>query len=71
MPPTKGAHIFGTVFIGCGIAALIFNVTIIITLCRLRRNILLRVFNLLIFNFAIIDLLKSMILNEITYSNIN
>uniref|UniRef100_A0A915Q1F0 G-protein coupled receptors family 1 profile domain-containing protein n=1 Tax=Setaria digitata TaxID=48799 RepID=A0A915Q1F0_9BILA len=36
-----------------------FNATIIATLYRLRRNILSRVFYLLIFNFAIIDLLKS------------
>ncbi|KAM3721738.1 Beta-2 adrenergic receptor [Dirofilaria immitis] len=59
MPPTQGAHIFGTVFIGCGIVAIIFNATVMITLCRLRRNITSHVFYLLIFNFAIIDLLKS------------
>nr|CRZ23596.1 Bm4526 [Brugia malayi] len=59
MPPTQSAHIFGAIFIGCGVAALIFNAAIMITLCHLRRNILSRVFYLLIFNFAIIDLLKS------------
>uniref|UniRef100_A0A0R3S6F0 G_PROTEIN_RECEP_F1_2 domain-containing protein n=1 Tax=Elaeophora elaphi TaxID=1147741 RepID=A0A0R3S6F0_9BILA len=59
MPPIQAAHTFGALFIGCGVAALIFNLTIIVTLCRVRRNILSRTFYLLIFNFAIIDLLKS------------
>uniref|UniRef100_A0A8R1TST8 G_PROTEIN_RECEP_F1_2 domain-containing protein n=1 Tax=Onchocerca volvulus TaxID=6282 RepID=A0A8R1TST8_ONCVO len=59
MPPTQGAHIFGAIFIGCGIAAIIFNITVMITLSHLRRNIMSHIFYLLIFNFAIIDLLKS------------
>lgn len=59
MPPIQGAHIFGVVFIASGIAAMIFNSTILIVLYRLRRSIFSHIFYILIFNFSLIDLLKS------------
>ncbi|VDN05933.1 unnamed protein product [Thelazia callipaeda] len=62
MPPTQGALIFGTIFIISGIFAMVFNATIIMALCRMRRSILSRIFYILILNFALIDLLKSICL---------
>ncbi|VDK28389.1 unnamed protein product [Gongylonema pulchrum] len=59
MPPLQAAHIFGTIFISSGIAAMIFNATILAVLFRLRRSIFSNVFYILIFNFVLIDLLRS------------
>lgn len=57
--PTDAAHAFGMLFIVCGIAAFAFNAAILFVLFYRRRSIFSHVFYIMIFNFALIDLLKS------------
>uniref|UniRef100_A0A9J2Q5D6 G-protein coupled receptors family 1 profile domain-containing protein n=1 Tax=Ascaris lumbricoides TaxID=6252 RepID=A0A9J2Q5D6_ASCLU len=58
--PTDAAHAFGMLFIVCGIAAFAFNAAILFVLFYRRRSIFSHVFYIMIFNFALIDLLKSL-----------
>ncbi|VDK55916.1 unnamed protein product [Anisakis simplex] len=57
--PVDAAYAFGLLFILCGIAAFLFNFTILYVFFRRRRSFFSHVFYIMIFNFALIDLLKS------------
>ncbi|KHN79516.1 hypothetical protein Tcan_13679 [Toxocara canis] len=58
--PVDAAYAFGLLFIICGIAAFAFNAAILFVLFCRRRSLFSHVFYIMIFNFALIDLLKSL-----------